>query len=65
MKLLKDLLKINENRFDSDDKPVECEYCGWTGTMDEVSITQDPYTTDGTVTVCPKCNEAESMRDIK
>lgn len=35
----------------------KCRYCGCTESPDTAP---DPYTTDGTVEVCPQCNEGES-----
>jgi hypothetical protein len=35
----------------------KCRYCGCTESPD---VAPDPYTTDGTVEVCPQCNEGES-----
>lgn len=35
----------------------KCRYCGCTESPDTAP---NPYTTDGTVEVCPQCNEGES-----
>ena len=37
-----------------------CEYCGYVCDRDEVPTANDPWS-DGTVTVCPECNEGESF----
>lgn len=36
----------------------QCEFCGYV--TDDVPMVNDPYS-DGTVTVCPECNEGESF----
>ncbi len=50
-----------EKEMEIDDSNlVQCEYCGYICDRDEVPTANDPWS-DGTVTVCPECNEGESF----
>jgi hypothetical protein len=49
-----------EYKVTDDSNLVQCEYCGYVCDRDEVPTANDPWS-DGTVTVCPECNEGESF----
>ncbi len=53
-----------EYKVTDDSNLVQCEYCGYISDLDEVPTARDPWS-DGTVTVCPKCNEGESFRNYE
>jgi len=40
---------------------VQCEFCGYVTDRDDVPTANDPCCSDGTVTVCPECDEGESF----
>ena len=48
-----------ENTDDSN--LAQCEFCGYVTDKDEIPTANDPFCSDGTVTVCPECNEGESF----
>lgn len=55
-----------EKEMEIDDSNLaECEYCGFVEDWNEIPTANDPWCSDGTVTVCPKCNEGESFRDYQ
>ena len=43
-----------------DSNLAQCEFCGYVTDRDDIPTANDPYS-DGTVTVCPECNEGESF----
>ena len=49
-----------EYKETDDSNLAECEYCGFVDDWDEIPTANDPWS-DGTVTVCPECNEGESF----
>jgi hypothetical protein len=55
-----------EKEMEIDDSNLaECEYCGYVEDWNEIPTANDPWCSDGTVTVCPECNEGESFRDYQ
>lgn len=54
-----------EYKETDDSNLAECEYCGFVEDWNEIPTVNDPWCSDGTVTVCPKCNEGESFRDYQ
>lgn len=44
-----------------DSNLAQCEFCGYVIDKDEIPTANDPFCSDGTVTVCPECNEGESF----
>jgi len=44
---------------------VQCDFCNYVSDIDDVPTVNDPWCSDGTVTVCPDCNEGESFSSYK
>ena len=44
-----------------DSNLAQCEFCGYVTDWDDVPTAGDPCCSDGTVTVCPDCDEGESF----
>ena len=52
---------MNDTNIVDDSNLVQCEFCGYVTDRDDVPTASDPCCSDGTVTVCPECNEGESF----
>jgi NAD-dependent SIR2 family protein deacetylase len=52
---------MNDTNIVDDSNLVQCEYCGYVTDSDDVPTANDPCCSDGTVTVCPECDEGESF----
>jgi len=52
---------MNDTNIVDDSNLVQCEFCGYVTDRDDVPTASDPCCSDGTVTVCPECDEGESF----
>ncbi len=48
-----------------DSNLAQCEFCGYIEDWDEIPTANDPWCSDGRVTVCPECNNGESFKDYE
>jgi hypothetical protein len=55
--------KLKKPDHPDDSRLAQCQYCGYVEDWDEIPTANDPCCSDGTVTVCPECDEGESFRN--
>ena len=52
---------MNDTNIVDDSNLAQCMYCNYVTDWDDIPTAGDPCCSDGTVTVCPECNEGESF----